>query len=74
MEYGPCAPDFDELPKGVFCGFSRIEFDEGKISKKIREFINNPKRNITQALCVEEEMAWEDCKSILEYMQDRNNF
>ena len=74
FEYGPCMPDFDELPKGVSCNFSRIDYDDRKISKRIDEFINNKYRQITSATLVEEDVVWEDCKSIIEYMQDRNNF
>lgn len=74
FEYGPCAPDFNELPKAVNCNFSRIDFDEKKVYKRIDEFLNNSFRKITQAFIVEEDTAWCDCKSIIEYMQDKNNF
>ena len=74
LEYGPCAPDFDELPKSVSCNFSRIEFDERKIMKRIDEFLNNRFRNITQAQIVEREVLFEDCKSLLDYMEERTNF
>lgn len=47
FEYGPCTPDFRELPKSVMCTFNRIECDEKKICKRIREFVNNSYRNIT---------------------------
>ena len=74
LEYGPCAPDFDELPKAVGCNFSRIEFDERKIMKRIDEFLNNRFRNITQAQLVDREILFADCKSLLEYMEERTNF
>ena len=74
FEYGPCAPDFNELPKGVNCNFSRIDFDEKKLYKRIDEFLNNSFRKITQAFIVEEDIAWQDCKSIIEYMQNKDNF
>ena len=74
MEYGPATPDFDELPKSAFCSFERIEFDERKLNKKIREFLNNPKRGITQALEVDRSLAFDDCKSIINYMRDESNF
>ena len=74
LEYGPCAPDFDELPKAVSCNFSRIEFDERKIMKRIDEFLNNRFRNITQAQLVEREVLFADCKDLLEYCEDKENF
>lgn len=74
MEYGPAAPDFNELPKSVFCSFSRIEYDERKIIKKINEFLNDTKRNITQAQEVERDLLFEDCKSILEYCENYDSF
>ena len=73
-EYGPAMPDFAELPKSVYCAFSRIEYDDGKISKKINEFLNTPKRNITQAQVVEDFVMYDNCKSILEYIQVPENF
>ena len=74
LEYGPASPDFDELPKSVTCHFSRIEFDERKIFKRVDEFLNNRFRNITQAQLVEREILFEDCKSLLEYMEEKTNF
>ena len=74
MEYGPATPDFDELPKSAFCTFERIEFDEKKLNKKINEFLNNPRRGITQAMEVDRYIAFEDCKSIVDYMRDESNF
>lgn len=74
LEYGPAAPDFDELPKAVNCNFSRIEFDEKKIFKRIDEFLNNRFRNITQAQLVDRSILFEDCKSILDYCYIKENF
>lgn len=65
MEYGPATPDFEELPKSVFCTFERIEFNDKKLNKKINDFLNNPKRGITQAMEVDRSIAFEDCKSII---------
>ena len=74
LEYGPAAPDFDELPKSVTCHFSRIEFDERKIFKRVDEFLNNRFRNITQAQIVDRNVMFEDCKSILGYCEIKENF
>ena len=73
-EYGPATPDCAELPKSVYCGFSRIEFDSRKICKKIQEFLNSPTRNITQAQVVDDYIMFDNCKSILEYIQVPENF
>ena len=74
LEYGPALPDFYELPKSVFCTFNRIEFNELKIDKKIKEFLYSPMRNITQAQQVDREVMFEDCKSILDYCYKKENF
>ena len=74
LEYGPAMPDFNELPKSVVCVFNRITFDEKKIEKKIREFLNSPIKKITQAMEVDREMMFEDCKPILNYCYDPKNF
>ena len=73
-EYGPCTPDFFELPKSVYCSFSRIEYNEGKIEKRIDEFLNSKMRNITQAIVVDREVMFSDCKSILEYCENYDSF
>jgi hypothetical protein len=36
FEYGPCTPDFHELPKSVICNFDREEFNEIKLSNRIK--------------------------------------
>ena len=74
LEYGPAAPDFDELPKAFNCNFSRIDFDEKRIFKRIDEFLNNRFRNITQAQLVSRDVLFSDCRSILEYCEVRENF
>ena len=47
FEYGPCTPDFSELPKSVICNFDREEYNEIKLINRIKMFLNAPKRNIT---------------------------
>lgn len=74
LEYGPATPDFYELPKSVFCTFNRIDFNEKKIEKKISEFLNAPMRNITQAQEVDRSVMFEDCKSLLDYCEKKENF
>ena len=74
FEYGPCTPDFSELPKSVICNFDREEFDEFKLSQRIQKFLNAPKRNITSARVIEEEEMFDNIKDIIEYMKDKKNF
>lgn len=73
-EYGPATPDFYELPKSVYCNFNRIEFDERKIVNSINMFLNNSKRNITQAQVVDLDTMLDNTKSILEYISNIENF
>ena len=74
FEYGPCTPDFAELPKSVICHFDREEFNEIKLTNRIKMFLNAPKRNITQAQLVDTNYALDGCKDIIEYMRDPFNF
>lgn len=73
-EYGPATPDFFELPKSVSLLFNRIEYDERKIITAINMFLNNSKRNITQAREVTLDDMLDNTKNILEYIVDPNNF
>lgn len=74
FEYGPCTPDFQELPKSVICTFDREEFNEIKLSNRIKQFLNVPKRNITQARTIDDETLFDSVKDIIEYMKDPKNF
>lgn len=47
IEYGPCCPDFDVLPKSVTYKFDRIDYSEYKIEKRIEKFLTG--HPITQA-------------------------
>lgn len=73
-EYGPATPDFFELPKSVSCVFNRIEYDEKKIVNSVNMFLNNSKRNITQARVVDLDTMLDNTKSILEYISVPENF
>ena len=75
FEYGPCLPDFNELPKSVSCTFDREEYNEKKLSKRINMFLNNPKAEITQARVLEDESeAFDNLKDIIAYMKNKENF
>ena len=53
IEYGPSVPDIGLLPNFVNLSYSRIDYNESKIEKAIDNFLNNPKRVITQAQIIE---------------------
>lgn len=72
--YGPAMPDFDLLPKSVNCSFKRINFNEGKLAKIIKEFLNSPYSNITSAEEIEKEELLEECKDIISYMKQSLNW
>ena len=74
FEYGPCTPDFSELPKSVICNFDREEYNEIKLINRIKMFLNAPKRNITQAREITDEELFDSVKDIIEYMKDKKNF
>ena len=74
FEYGPCTPDFSELPKSVICNFDREEFNEIKLYNRIKLFLNAPKRNITQARLIEDEELFDSVIDIIEYMKNPENF
>ena len=48
--------------------------NERKIHKRIDEFLNTPKRNITQAQEVDADVFFDSCKSILDYIKNPENF
>lgn len=74
MEYGPSAPDFDTLPKGVNQTFSRLDYNEGKIRSTIDKFLNNPYRQITQAFVMDIQEGFALCKSITDYMMNEEAY
>lgn len=51
IEYGPYVDMM--TPSFQTCSFQQFQYSEQKIDKIIAKFLNNPKRNITQAMIVE---------------------
>jgi hypothetical protein len=49
IEYGPAHPDFNLLPTSVTQTYNRFEFNQGKLTRIIEKFLNEPKRMISQA-------------------------
>ena len=69
FEYGPTIHT-GLMEKTVNCSFKRIEFTEAKVIKRIKEFLNNPYKNITQAKEMTIEEALEQCDDMLIYMKE----
>lgn len=67
--YGPATPEFDLLPASVNISFNRMEFNEKRLSKGIRSFLNNPYYQITQAFEITKEELLENCKDLISYME-----
>lgn len=68
FNYGPIQPDFDLLPKSTSISFQRIDFRQGALIKIIEGFLNNPYAKITQAMECSKEEALEECKDLIQYM------
>ena len=69
LEYGPIVPDIKTLPNSVICDYTKMEFTEGKIGKIVEKFLNDSRRQITQAREVDIEEALGNCRSLLEYIR-----
>ena len=66
---GPIAKGVDLLHKSTRCEFKRINYAENKVNTAIRNFLNNPFTNITQAYETTKQDALADCVSLIEYMK-----
>ena len=53
IEYGPCTPEFEELPHDYTIKYSRFEYNQTKIERIIDKFLNNPKYSVSQAQVVD---------------------
>ena len=49
FEAGPIVPDMGKLPKHTFISYDKLPFSEVQIKKRIRGFLNDGLREITQA-------------------------
>lgn len=68
LVFGPVNPDFDLLPEKLSIQFERFNFSEKTISKMINKFLNDPYKNITQALTKTKEELLADLPNLKEYM------
>lgn len=53
VEYGPSIPDLAKFPASVVYTYDHFEYSDYKLQKRIDKFLNNAKRGITQAECVQ---------------------
>ena len=72
FEYGPIKPGSDILCKNTICNFKRLEYSDSKIDKIIKNFLNQPHRNITQAREISVEDVFKNCINIVDYMKEGN--
>lgn len=52
--FGPLTIDDDGLGYNFYYSYNKFEYNEKRLYKTINDFINNPKKQITQARIIEE--------------------
>lgn len=67
FEYGPAAPESDELPQSVSCSISSFEFSEKAIAKRIANFLAPKCRQVVDAEVVSAHSALDQCTDLVEY-------
>lgn len=67
--FGPFNPEFEKLPNNVACNLQQMPFSQQKISKIIRQFLNNYQFGATQAFEIEKEEALGKCRDLIGYMK-----
>lgn len=68
VEFGPLVADIEYPPAKVAYTYDRIDFSEGKIAKRISNFLNDGYRAITQAFEIEQKEAKEKMKNLVDYL------
>lgn len=63
--FGPFVCDTNSMNTSFSYITHELEFKEKKLYKEINEFINNPKRNITQVFLVDEDTYLEKLNNIV---------
>lgn len=67
IEYGPCVPDIQLLPKSVTYKYSRFDYSEFKIEKVIDKFLNS--NGITYAEVTTEETIRKLIKNPVDHLR-----
>lgn len=58
LKFGPIMPDMEDYLLNTFSVvYNYVEYKENKIEKEFKMFINDVKKEITEAVCVEPEEA-----------------
>lgn len=74
FQYGPIVPESEILEKSCTCSFKRLDFNEIKLGNIIKNFLNKPYSNITQAQEISIEDALNNCIDMIEYIKDKDKF
>jgi len=70
FEYDSIIPDFTLLPKSVTNSYDRFDWSEYKIIKRIEKFLANVED--VKVITMQEALA--NCRSIIDYFGDLNNY
>lgn len=70
IEYGPVTIDFEELPCSVLYAYNRIDYNSNRLDKIIENFLNSPKKVITQAREVTLSYAKSKIKNLVDVIKD----
>lgn len=68
VQFGPVLPDIVALPSEVSYTYKRYTFQESKIIKDIKSFLNGQRSPITQAFTVDFDIAEKDIRNIVDFM------
>ena len=68
LEYGPIIRDVQELPKSVICNYQRFEYKQDKVAKVIEKFLNEYRRNITQAMVADVSEVKQYMRNLVDYI------
>lgn len=65
LKYGPIFGGLPEvLPDNFGLDYNRSKFNQGKLEKDIKAFVNDPKKNIKEVICITEYEAEQDFPQI----------
>lgn len=70
LEFGPVCPDVDMLIPGFYSTYTKLKFDEKKLFKKIHNFLNDPKKQISSAEEDFAENAYDDFPDLVDAFKD----
>lgn len=68
IEYGPLQIDSTELLSKVYYSYNRFDFNDGKITRLIDNFINDTKKFVTQVELISVDTAKSRIKDLVQYL------